>query len=124
MQFFTPYTPDSIPSFCSLLEHYRATIKEKKNNKGWAKAAIAQKTWAKAYYRTRASEAQNHRCCYCGVEMQTKPECKNSITLERIGNTILNNTIKIRGTGNSKSLRHAYILHFEFVEPHAQLTHT
>lgn len=84
MQFVTPYTPDSIPSFCSLLEHYRATVVSKKNLKGWAKACIAQKTWKKAYYRARASEAQNHRCCYCGIVMHVFAERKNSITLEHV----------------------------------------
>ena len=84
MQFFTPYTPDSIPSFCSLLEHYKATVSKAKSKKGWLKAAIAHKTWTKAYYRTRASEAQNHRCCYCGVAMLNQPERKTSITLEHV----------------------------------------
>lgn len=84
MQFVTPATPDSIPSFCSLLEKYKAHVKRKNIKRNWVKAVITQKTWAKAYYRARASEAQNHRCCYCGVVMITEPDRKTTVTLEHV----------------------------------------
>ena len=45
----------------------------------------------------------------------------NGIALERIGNTILGNTIKGGNTRNCKRLHN--ILHLFCVEPHAQLTH-
>jgi 5-methylcytosine-specific restriction endonuclease McrA len=84
MDFFTPAMPDSIPSFCSLLEHYELTAPSHRRKRTWVKAVLTQKTWVKAYYRARASEAQNHRCCYCGTDMITEPERKNSLTLEHI----------------------------------------
>ncbi len=34
--------------------------------------------------RSRLSEAQNHRCCYCGVQMTTPGNHPNSVTLEHI----------------------------------------
>lgn len=38
----------------------------------------------RAYLRTRAGEAQNWKCCYCGVECITEKNSKRSATLEHI----------------------------------------
>lgn len=84
MDFSTPAMPDRIPSFCSLLEHYKTEHPYIPIKRTWVKAVIVQKTWTKAYYRARASEAQNHRCCYCGTAMINEPERNNSLTLEHI----------------------------------------
>lgn len=84
MDFYTPDMPDSIPSFCALLEHYTTKHPYKPIKSNWFKAGIVQKTWTKAYYRARASEAQNHRCCYCGTAMINERERNNSLTLEHI----------------------------------------
>lgn len=34
--------------------------------------------------RDRLSEAQNHRCCYCGTRMTDTPEQPHSATLEHV----------------------------------------
>lgn len=36
----------------------------------------------KARKRARLSEAQNHRCCYCGCEMEVDPNHPRGATLE------------------------------------------
>lgn len=36
----------------------------------------------KARLRRRLSEAQNHRCCYCGVDMDLRPSKPHGATLE------------------------------------------
>lgn len=85
MNFTTPYMVDSVPSFCSLLEdHYSRPHKRNRPAHVWKLLPVVQSVWIKAYYRARASEAQNHRCCYCGVVMCDVPNKKNSITLEHV----------------------------------------
>ena len=36
------------------------------------------------YMRTRLSEAQNHKCCYCGVETVDIPNTRKSFTIDHV----------------------------------------
>lgn len=38
----------------------------------------------KVYYRTMLSEAQNHKCCWCGCMTTEQRDKKNSSTIEHI----------------------------------------
>ncbi|PHS22252.1 MAG: hypothetical protein COA84_13930 [Robiginitomaculum sp.] len=49
------------------------------------KAAVALKIARRVYIRTRAAEAQNWKCCYCGVDCVVDGKNKNnSVTLEHV----------------------------------------
>lgn len=48
------------------------------------KRKIGKKIIDRIYYRTRLAEAQNWRCCYCGIECSDNPTEPNSVTLEHV----------------------------------------
>lgn len=63
----------------------------------------------RAYLRTRAGEAQNWKCCYCGVECITEKNSKRSATLEHIlprsqggEDTYENSAMACAGCNNSR----------------------
>jgi hypothetical protein len=45
---------------------------------------IVHKVAIKVYWRTRLSEAQNHRCCWCGCNVTELRDKKNSATIEHV----------------------------------------
>ena len=45
---------------------------------------LVHKVAVKVYWRTRLSEAQNHRCCWCGCAVTEQRDKKNSATIEHI----------------------------------------
>ena len=47
-------------------------------------ATIAFNCALKVYWRTMLSEAQNHRCCWCGTNMTFVQNQKNSATIEHV----------------------------------------
>lgn len=48
------------------------------------KREIVISAFNRAYLRTRCAEAQNWRCCYCGVHMTLVSNDSKSVTLEHI----------------------------------------
>lgn len=48
------------------------------------KGKIGYKIAVKVWKRTRAAEAQNWKCCYCGCDCVETPLKKNSATLEHV----------------------------------------
>ena len=84
MQFRTPAMADSIPSFCAMLEYAWSIPERHRAPFHWKQASIIRNAWARSYYRARASEAQNHRCCYCGVLMCDPSNNSQSLTLEHV----------------------------------------
>ena len=76
---------DSIPGFCAMLEYSWSIPEHHRAPYHWKHASIIRSAWARSYYRARASEAQNHRCCYCGVLMcDPNPVDNQSLTLEHV----------------------------------------
>ena len=52
---------------------------------GKFEAKIAFRSANRAYLRTRAAEAQNWKCCYCGTDMQTSDTSrKKYVSLEHV----------------------------------------
>lgn len=47
-------------------------------------ADLAFRQAKKVYIRTTLAEAQNWKCCFCGVEMVELPNQKNSATIEHV----------------------------------------
>ena len=47
-------------------------------------AKLAFRIALKVYHRTMLSEAQNHRCCYCGCKMTEQANHKNSATIDHV----------------------------------------
>ena len=48
------------------------------------KAELSFKTAVRVYWRTKLSEAQNHRCCYCGFRFSHQTHTKRSATIEHV----------------------------------------
>ena len=48
------------------------------------KASLAFKIAVRVYHRTLLSEAQNHKCCYCGIKMTEQRDYKNSSTIDHV----------------------------------------
>ena len=48
------------------------------------KTKLAYLTAIKVYIRTRLAEAQNWRCCWCGIKTIEEPMQQNSITIEHV----------------------------------------
>lgn len=59
-------------------EEYAAKFR----NQGMVK--IAYECAMRIYWRTQLSEAQNHRCCWCGKHMVFIPNRKDSATIEHV----------------------------------------
>ena len=45
---------------------------------------VATKVARNIYIRCRLAEAQNWKCCWCGIECRPEPDFKNSATIEHI----------------------------------------
>lgn len=58
--------------------------RESRHGAGVKYAQIGFRIALKIYYRTMLSEAQNHRCCWCGIRMVTGGQLSNSATIEHI----------------------------------------
>ncbi len=48
------------------------------------RAEISFKTAVRVYWRTKLSEAQNHKCCYCGFRFSNQTHTKRSATIEHV----------------------------------------
>lgn len=48
------------------------------------KIGVVKNIARRLYVRTRLAEAQNWRCCWCGVKCRPEPGYKNSVTLEHV----------------------------------------
>lgn len=66
-------------------------LNEMPTKEGWdcaysnkLKAKIAFNIAIRVYHRTILSEAQNHKCCYCGCEMTEQRNYKNSSTIDHV----------------------------------------
>jgi 5-methylcytosine-specific restriction endonuclease McrA len=65
--------------------HVQPNLKDYKNLYGNKfETKIIFKVAVKIWLRTVVSEAQNHKCCWCGRDTITKPNKSNSATLEHI----------------------------------------
>jgi len=73
MNFVTPLIINEHPS-----------LDEYKTRYSGFERKLAYRTAVKVYWRTVLSEAQNHRCCWCGVHMTEKRGHENSATIEHI----------------------------------------
>lgn len=73
MNFVVPPIVHELPSRESVMDFY-----------GKFMGPIVYDRFELVYYRTILSEAQNHRCCWCGVRMTVKRNKSNSATIEHI----------------------------------------
>lgn len=73
MRFYVPDIIHELPSRESVMDFYGKFFGE-----------IVYKRYEYVYHRTRLSEAQNHKCCWCGVRMTEKRNKSNSSTIEHV----------------------------------------
>jgi len=74
MDFTTPSIITDEPSKQPYIEEYGKVMC----------ADLAFKQAKKVHLRTRLAEAQNWKCCFCGVEMMQHPKQRNSATIEHV----------------------------------------
>lgn len=75
MKFHFPQFIHDMPTF----ESWMTTCPKSK-----LRANLGFKIELKIYWRTVLSEAQNHRCCYCGVGFSDQPDSVGSPTIEHV----------------------------------------
>ena len=73
MQFYTPAVIYEMPVYDDYRKRYTGFL-----------VRIAYQTAVKVYWRTRLSEAQNHRCCWCGMHMTELQGREHSATIEHV----------------------------------------
>jgi len=74
MNFTTPSIINILPTKQEYIEKYGKNMC----------AGFAYKQAKKVYIRTNLAEAQNWKCCFCGIEMVEYPNQKNSATIEHV----------------------------------------
>lgn len=75
MKIIMPLTINSDPIFG---EYYR------KSKPGSKFAALVHSIAIRVYWRSKLSEAQNHKCCWCGLLTTDRRDLPNSSTIEHI----------------------------------------